>query len=212
MTLTACLRVIRVLYQDATGVVETALKQWVYTDGGISPPRQHRFVTAWGTRKQFQLPTGDWKVGAATGFHDDAGESLAEIQLKFNVEEFDWTSMLVVLWLFIHELLCHAYQVPPPGGAARKPCRPSCSFFEGWMDELAFWLLEAILVSDWIQFDMNALPLQFRQELMQAASDYRSCRYGLGPGANQRVITQRWTKGVDAAGPFVGLWSKLPPR
>jgi hypothetical protein len=193
-----CLGVIRDMHTHVVASVQAALDTWTDVDREIPQVLDHRWATDWTGRAQFQFPTRDWKSGADTEFQDDAAGRLAEIRLALGVEELDWDSLLAVVWLFNHELLCHVRQVPA-GPQPRQPCRAFCPFFEGWMDEVAHGVFEADLISGWLGASASVFVTAHRQEIIDAASDFRRDRYGRGPGANPRRLAAQWQLGAEAA-------------
>jgi hypothetical protein len=207
-----CLQLIRDTHGHVLSTVETVLREWVGVEEGDLAGLPHQWATNWSGRAQRQLPTTQWKVDAETDFQDAPPERLSEIRLTLAVEELDWDSLLAIHWLLTHELLCHVYQRPPPRGKAREPCRPYCPFFEGWMDELAHAVLKADLVAGWLGATRCTFVVLHREEIVQAASDYRRDRYDTGPGANRRLLAPQWELGVESARAVRQLLETVSPE
>jgi hypothetical protein len=195
-----CLGLIREIQAHTVDTVKFALVAWVWGGDDVAiMPLRHRWATDWTDNAGRQLPTTEWKVESTTEFLDDNSSRLSEIRLTLAIEEFDWDSLLAVAWLFTHEFVCHVQQVPPLGGQAREACRPYCPFFEGWMDEVAHRLFEADLISGWLGPTKSGFLKRHREEVVQAASDFRRDRYGTGPGANRWIVARQWDLGAEAA-------------
>ena len=168
-------------------------------DLALTASLTHVWGTEWSGAPVRQQPTPDPKVSGGTTFRDDiaSGERHAEVQLGVEVDELDWQSALMIPWLFAHEFVCHVQQTP--GALERAPCRPSCVFFEGWMDELAYLLVQADLASGWFGPVSPGFIQQHRQAIFNAAQQYRAWRYGETPGGNPSVFASQWLEGVHAA-------------
>ena len=197
-----CLAVLRQCVEHVTARCAQALIDWGWQgDARTVAALAHRWGTRWPGPPQWESPSGDWKVRAATDFLDDptTGVRLAEIALAFEVDDLDWTSLLSVPWLVAHEFVCHVQQLPPAGGAARQGPSPACPFFEGWMDEVAGQLLLADLVAGWLGPPQAGFVQRHRAAIAAVVGPHRAQRYGEAPGAKVHVHAGQWKIGRDAA-------------
>lgn len=192
-----CLSVFRQMHsyvvQMLTAVFQTWVPDEILARDDFLP---HRWGTVWAADARRQVPTGTWKVGGSTEFLDSGNSRMSQVQLVLNVEELDWDSLLAVVWVFTHELFCHVSQVATSDRQPRRDCRPSCQFFEGWMDKVAYWVLEADQALPWCK-GQSPFVTRHRDEILQAASAYRQERYGIGPGSNRPSMVAQWELGVE---------------
>jgi hypothetical protein len=195
-----CLQLIRDLHAHVAAQFWPVVRDWGWHDNGSAVPAfQDRWCSRWNSAAAAR-PGLNSKVHGKTEFLDQvAGAPYAEVALIFEVDHLDWPSMLQILWVFTHEYICHAWQAPIASGAARTESEPASTFYEGWMDEVARRLLQADLVNRDFAPPTSAFISSERSTLDQAASDYRSARYGWTPGANPCAQAAQWKIGVNAA-------------
>lgn len=180
-------------------MLTAVLRDWVPHDIlDADAPLPHRWGTACTADVKRQEPTPIWKAHGSTDFQDLSNSRMSQVRLDLNVDELDWDSLLAVVWVLTHELFCHVSQVSPLDRQPRQACRASCAFFEGWMDKVAYWLLETDQIAPWSQC-RSAFVSQHRDEILQAASAYRQDRYGIGPGSNRLSMASQWDLGVETA-------------
>ena len=194
-----CLGTFRQMHHYVVEMLTAVLRAWVPGDIlDTDAPLPHDWGTASTAEAKHQGPTVSWKAGGSTEFQDSRKVRRSRVQLVLNVEELDWDSLLAVVWIFTHELFCHVAQVEPLDRQPRAACRTSCPFFEGWMDKVAYWLLEADQMSPWSEAE-SVFVTQHRDEILQAAGAYRQQRYGIGPGLNRLSVVPQWELGVETA-------------
>jgi hypothetical protein len=90
----------------------------------------------------------DCFIGGKTTYQDHGGAMLSDVHLLINIERFDEESYLAVAYVLFHEIVCHAFQDTLPLSESphpRTPSEPDDAFSEGWMDWIAFKILEEVL-------------------------------------------------------------------
>ena len=98
---------------------------------------------------------------------------VAMVGLEIRDRHFDWTALCQTLYVFVHEMVCHAYQ--GLRGKGRRNTDEHCDWSEGWMDSLAWTLTE-----EWIDRREGNLPgwLNDHHDFVKAVcSDLHSRRY-----------------------------------
>jgi hypothetical protein len=133
-------------------------------------------------------------VQAGTRFLDRERAPFAALRLTWRRGQLDQESLLSSAWLIAHEFVCHVQRLPARDGPPRTPCREDCPFFEGWMDEVAFGLFNARVVSESI--DAPFAPVS---ELARVAADYRRDRYGTDSHGKCHLFARQWGLGAQAA-------------
>jgi hypothetical protein len=93
-----------------------------------------------GKPHQFDLSLVPFQVSGVTEFEVTATKWVTIVSLVLWVEEFDWDTYLACPYVFLHELICHAFKRPFPQ-SARESKQPDI-FAEGWMDWVALLILE----------------------------------------------------------------------
>jgi hypothetical protein len=189
-----CLTFFRDLHDTQVNRLKAVIEEWGRAgDPDLTDSLRHQWGTAW-TGATTQPSATNPKVGARTEFLD-GGNPLAryaELQLGFSVDELDWSSLLMVPWLLAHEFVCHVQQTPEVTSMPRKLCRPACAFFEGWMDEVAYLLLQADLASGWFGSGSSEFLNRHHLDVLAAAQQFRSWRFGL-------PMAPQWRLGTRAA-------------
>jgi hypothetical protein len=97
-------------------------------------------------------------IAAATGtcrIADDDGP-ISIVGLGIKDDAFCWTTVCQLPYVLMHELLVHAFQGLK--GSGRSPVDPTCAWSEGWMDGLAFRLME-----QWLDANSSQLPKWVRE-------------------------------------------------
>ena len=207
-----CLRDLRDAHEHLVSRLGERIVHWGRVgDASLTASLGHVWGTAWSGAPVRQQPTPDPKVSAGTKFWDDvaSGRRQAQVQLGVEVDELDWPSALMIPWLFAHEFVCHVQQTP--AALARAPCRPACVFFEGWMDELAYLLVQADLASGWFGPVSPGFIREHRQAIFNAAQQYQAWRYGQIPGGNPSVFAPQWLEGVHAARAVLAFFEATVP-
>jgi hypothetical protein len=69
----------------------------------------------------------------------------SEVNLKMCIEEFDFDSYMAIPYILFHECIAHAFHGIIPSPLARKPSEPEDGFAEGWMDFVAFKIMEELM-------------------------------------------------------------------
>ncbi|MGB9181584.1 MAG: hypothetical protein WCB68_20310 [Pyrinomonadaceae bacterium] len=67
------------------------------------------------------------------------------VNLKMCIEDFDFDSYMAVPYILFHECIAHAFHGIVPSPHARKPSEPEDGFAEGWMDYVAFKIMEEVM-------------------------------------------------------------------
>jgi hypothetical protein len=193
-----CLQIVREMHKHVL-TYWPIIKLWGWTGNDLEVPTfDDRWVSVW-REAQSDIPGSDPKVEAKTSFLDKAAtKPFAEVQLIVEVDHLDWKSLLQVLWLFTHEYICHVWQAPK-NGLARPICNSACPFFEGWMDEVARRFLQADLIGRAFEEPLFGFIHSLRAKMDDAATDYRTWRYGKAPGTRPPKEAKQWRVGVDAA-------------
>jgi hypothetical protein len=187
-----CLSLIREMHEQLSTRMREVIAQWGWADNGHPSPA---FEHQWGTDWSDSGPEGVPRVGATTDFRDgSASERFAEIRLELQVNDLNWSSLLQIPWLFTHELVCHVFQAPPSDGGPRPACRPACSFYEGWMDEVARRLLRANLVQGSLGPIGSGFVRRRAQDIDDSATSYRRWRRSDKPR-----LARQWIQGANAA-------------
>jgi hypothetical protein len=70
---------------------------------------------------------------------------VSRVKLRFVPASFDWDTYAANLYILFHECVCHAFHAITPTCLDRKPLPPFDTFAEGWMDWVAYKVLEEVL-------------------------------------------------------------------
>lgn len=199
-----CIRPIRSLYEYWHQVVVTLISEWAFagTDAGLQDLAV-TFSTECEDAASIAIdPNQPYQVSGATEFLDDhvLPARASDVSLSFTTALLDWNSILAIPWLLAHELVCHTFQGKRSPGKARY-CEADCPLYEGWMDEVAFRLLQGNLASGWTMSAAVKSPFlsQYEQQILNEAAAYRRWRYGEGPSAPASVHAPQWNIGRSAA-------------
>lgn len=90
----------------------------------------------------FPVPFG---VGGSTVYEEDPSQPASHVHLHLQVEEFDWETYMAVPYVLFHECLSHAFYGVGPIDYPREEPEPDDMFTEGWMDWVAFRILEEVI-------------------------------------------------------------------
>jgi hypothetical protein len=128
-------------------------------------------------------------VDGSCRVEDQPGGPISIVKMIVRDGCFDWNSICQMPYVFVHELLCHAYQSISSAGLEeqRADVEKDCAWTEGWMDHLA-----VLATEEWIKTQAR-LPLwvtEAKEDIRtatRAASDlrYRCCN-NLKPGERSR--------------------------
>jgi len=113
----------------------------------------------------------------ATRTADEGPLNVSIVTLGLRDHGLDWRSLCHLPYLFMHELVCHAYQGVATSG--RTAVDHTCPWSEGWMDALAAveiegWLTGRQKKPDWVELNIPAIKhgtseLHFRRYQRQTA-------------------------------------------
>lgn len=137
-----CVRHILDAFADAQRIADQYYRS--YARCFVSPPR----LTLWTSEaaaKPHDIPIAIY-VGAETRFEDDRAGPASAVELKVALRQLDWGSWLAVLYLFLHELVCHAYAGTAPPHAGRGELQSFDPFAEGWMDRVCGMILQDLAI------------------------------------------------------------------
>jgi hypothetical protein len=210
-----CIAVLHQLFGYFRKSVSDVIQQWVL-DGDLVPLAHLdvRLSTIWRGEPRTQGPEERWQVSGRTRFRDRevTPHRLSDVQLIFQPAFFDWPSLLVVSWVLMHELACHAFTGFGQGSSQRPECAQDCPFFEGWMDEVAYLLLSADL-----SFNLRATRrarseflTDYRDDILAMANLFRAQRYGDDTGVPVSVHAIQWRLGVQAARDTRDVFERSP--
>lgn len=123
------------------------------------------------------------------------------VTLVFWVREFDWETYLACPYVLLHELICHAFKNPLqlPSQTPRQPD----PFAEGWMDWVAFSILEESYRSG------SAFPTKDKGEV-RVARMYHEGRLNFNHKDSPEDSVE-WALGKEAAEKVLCLLQKLTP-
>jgi len=94
--------------------------------------------------KPHDIPV-DYYVGGVTTYHEGNNKSWVQVQLCLCVTKFDWSTYLAVLYVLFHECVSHAFNGLFPSPQARTSMEPNDPFGEGWMDWVAYRIMEEVI-------------------------------------------------------------------
>ncbi len=188
--------------------LSAALLEWVWQGHEyVRAPLPHRFeALPAGASPPVAGPPRRWRLQAVTQFLDIERAPLAAIRLTWAPGTLDRDCLLVSAWLLTHEFVCHAQRLPMRDGAPRAPSREDCPFTEGWMDEVAYGLFTARVLTaagrgvsaepeaqewQWIRANLG--------DMGRAAAEFRRDRYGTDQGDARPLFARQWALGAQAA-------------
>lgn len=135
-----CIKPLREMFEAAV----VATRQYYTAYGTLSqkvqlPKAYLRTVPL--PRKPHSFPV-DYFVGGAVDFKQSTKAGWAEVELKIWVDEFDWKTYLAAPYVMFHECVAHIFHNVYPSANDRKTSTPSDEFAEGWMDFVAYMVME----------------------------------------------------------------------
>lgn len=199
-----CIEVINKCYGYIREQIEAIHETWGLDDSAVHQPIDVQFKRHFvggdpkGTRSKDRYLGA---VGGFTDFDDDPhpGRRLSKVTLELDGRSFERRALLSIPYVIAHELVCHAFQGRI--GVKRTSCERDCPFYEGWMDEVASLLLDAIVVrGEHIPRGAKrpALFNEHASHVSKAMSDFRKWRYKTDePGRGSPETT--WEQGQLAA-------------
>jgi hypothetical protein len=179
-----CISVINELLVFLKASVESILKDCSYEEGipfeSLDIEIDRIFI---GAKSGAASPEGAYyrdSLGGCTEFIDVAapGSRRSRITLEFDGSFFDWHALLAVPWVITHELVCHAFQ--GRCDKVRRSCSSDCPFYEGWMDEVASKLLDAIVLRHSLATGLatqSNILAQHPSQVIDQRDDFRLWRY-----------------------------------
>jgi hypothetical protein len=128
------------VFDTARALAEAYYRQYAPTF--VEPPGLILSTTNEPT-KPHNIPI-DVFVTGRTDFCDDNRKLCSNIEFKVAVGLLDWESWLAGLYVFLHELVCHAYAGIAPPNRGRPGFESFDPFAEGWMDRICYMILEDV--------------------------------------------------------------------
>lgn len=122
--------------------------------------------------KPHDIPV-DYFVGGVTDYFDSEDRASSEVKVVFRIEKFDWETYLAILYVLVHECVCHAFQGISPTYEGRKQTLPNDSFCEGWMDWVSHELMGRALTSDTTKSAGLLFPARYRD----AGNEFHRARF-----------------------------------
>ena len=213
-----CIGTINKCFKFICAQVAVIHEQWAFQESPAQEWPQIRF-----SREFVGGPAGGSPVAsryrgalsAETVFDDQPapGQALSKVTVRFDGRHFDWNCLLAVPWVITHELVCHAFQGRV--GATRMSCESDCPFFEGWMDEVAALVLDAIVVRGIVQTGKVEQPdflIQNSSLIGKESQDFRDWRYRTHE-PKRGFPEKKWDQGRNAATwAFDFLRRKIAPQ
>jgi hypothetical protein len=199
-----CIRPIRGLYDYWHRVVVALISEWAFvSDNSGTEDLTVTFSTECDEPESTSIEVNrPYQVSGATEFLDEhvLPARASDVSLTFTTARLNWNSILAIPWLLTHELVCHAFQGKSHPNTPRY-CEVDCPFYEGWMDEVAFRLLQGNLASGWTLTTAGESDFltQYPAHILDEAAAYRRWRYGEGPVALASVHAPLWRIGRTAA-------------
>jgi hypothetical protein len=193
------------IHSYVVGALGAALLEWLW--------QGHEYVRSALPHRFECLPAGElstgfgarWHIQASTQFLDHERAPLALLRLMWVKDELDCDSLFCAGWLIAHEFVCHVQRLPARDGAPRVLWREDCPFFEGWMDEVAYGLFHARVVSGpggtassvetEPQSEQDAWVRAHLDQMAHVAADFRRDRFGTG----EALFARQWELGAQAA-------------
>jgi hypothetical protein len=162
-----CIKHIADVFSNATTIAEAYYRR--YARGFVGPPKLALF-TSEVAAKPHDIPIPIY-LGGETRYEDDKGGPVSAVELRVAIRLLDWQSWLAVLYLFLHELVCHAYAGTAPPHRGRRELRSFDPFAEGWMDRICGMILED--VANAVPPVPKAIHIPFRAEHIDAGNQFR---------------------------------------
>jgi hypothetical protein len=202
-------RQLAAIHSYVVAALSTALLEWLWQGHEyVRSALPHRFECL-PSGPLPQTPGGRWRIQASTQFLDQERAPSALLRLMWIKGELDVDSLLSAAWLIAHEFVCHVQRLPTRDGAPRAPWRDDCPFFEGWMDEVAYGLFHARVLSQPAeagasvqtepQSEQDVWVRTHLGEMARVATDCRRDRYGTGHDGKRYLFARQWELGAQAA-------------
>ena len=151
-----------------------------------------------------------YHVGGATEFQDVAARKFSIVKLTVVPEQFDFGTYSALLYVLVHECVCHAFEgiLPFPDFVERVATEPDDGFAEGWMDWVAHEILQEALHGKGPATDVVS-KLQHLEEIGDAATKFHLSRVDdQHPQQSKHAIERAF--GRDAAQRVLYLFERLP--
>ena len=168
------------------------------------------FSTGFTDTKPHDCPI-DCFVGGKTTYLDHGGALLSDVHLSINIERLDEASYLATAYVLLHEIVCHAFQRTIPLSATphpRMPSEPDDAFTEGWMDWVAYEILEEVLAEQGPARDL-AQQFHFANDARDASNALHLARVDdRQQNASKHAVTRAF--GKEVAERVLHLFGRLP--
>jgi hypothetical protein len=135
-----CMRHVRDIFATADAVAQAYYRH--YVSGFATPPRLV-LSTSEAASKPHDIPAPIYLSGV-TGYADTSRGPISTVEFQIALKSLDWQSWLTALYVFLHELVCHAYAGTAPPHRGRKGLYTYDPFAEGWMDRICYMILQDI--------------------------------------------------------------------
>lgn len=129
---------------------------------------------------------------AVTGFTQvDASDAPAIVGLALVDQNFDWRALCQTLYVFAHEIVCHAFQ--GCRGNNRIDADEKCAWSEGWMDTLAWNVTEHCIRIEAGNLPAWLKPARCRDTAESSCRSLYEARYQAPQPSLDRVHVERRT-------------------
>jgi len=203
-----CVAPIKAAFQVALSLARRYYSTYSTYFGNAIPP-SIEFSTSFRSSTPHDCPV-PYHVGGATEFQDVAARRLSVVKLTLVPEQFDFGTYTAVLYVLVHECLCHAFEgiLAFPDFVERVAAEPDDGFAEGWMDWVAHEVLQEALRGKGPAADIVS-KLPHLDEIADAATKFHLSRVDdQHPQPSKHAIERAF--GRDAAQRVFYLLERLP--
>ena len=148
------------------------------------PPRLV-LSTAAAAGKPHDIPVPVY-LGAETEYRDEGRRAVSAVELQVSLTQLDWRSWLCVLYVLLHECVCHAYAGTARSRRGRTGIFANDPFGEGWMDRICGLMLEDLAGSAGPARDI-APTVEFRSDVCGVGEDFRRARARRARDGNKKA-------------------------
>jgi hypothetical protein len=137
-------------------------------------------------------------LGAETEYRDEGRSAVSAVELQVSLTELDWRSWLSVLYVLLHECVCHAYAGTARPHRGRAGIFANDPFAEGWMDRVCGLILEDLAGSAGPARDI-APAVEFRNDVCGFGEDFRRVRARRARDGNKKASSvEQSVRAADA--------------
>jgi|GEM_PF-4393805 len=98
----------------------------------------------------------------------------SEVSVKLCVDEFDFDSYMAIPYVLFHECIVHAFQGLLPSCEERAASEPEDGFTEGWMDYVAFKIMEEVVAGRGPASQLGVRGIINKEHQVRASTFYQS--------------------------------------